>query len=156
MTALANTQRLEDILDSDDPGSAKHVAEVHQLIKDGIDPLYQQGAIVSRVACIYGSSTLSWYDISTSAEFMFDATRAWNLVKAVWHIFPHSPQGIQRVYTQDARPDKQRSAAYMRALRESLQQGNPFCVALLRLMGKDFPPPIFQALLTDVRSLPAT
>lgn len=152
MSALQNTLELERILNSD----TRSPDEVHRLIDAGIDPFYKQGELVARIATTYNNSTLKWYTKKSSAEFMASRYRAWNIVKAVWDNYRasqgKSAEGIERIYTKDARPDKRNSIAYLRVIRESLMEDDDFSVTLLKMMGWDFPPVLIQALGIDFTS----
>ena len=152
MSALDNICEIEKILNSDSSRSRK--TEVMSLIEKGIDPTYKNGDVVVRVEIEYGSSTLVWYTKETSAVFMHDLRRAWNIVNAAYKAYKKSggSEGITQIYKKDSREDKRNSVAYLRALRTSLLDNSLFSLELVKLMGKNYPPAIFQALTVDFTS----
>ena len=99
------------------------------------------GEAVSRDVEQYGAKSLSWYTPETSAAFMEDATRAWNLVSAAKTYFDkktsdaHKP--IATIYKRDSRAEKNSSTAYFRAFRQSLADNDAFAARLARTVQYD-------------------
>lgn len=175
---MENTLELERILNEDHPGAVgknvrdiaetdfrfsindENISQVHSLIRGGISPEYERGELVSKVAMAYGINTLEWYTKETSADFMNSRQRAWNLVQAMLYRYrvSKSSAGISRVYNEDTRKNKSQSIAYLRGIREALQEDSLFSPGLIKLMEKNFPAVLFQALsddFTDSKQLPS-